>query len=416
MLSRRSLVTGPAFGALAYALTGATNAQKPAEVRRFFGLEPDTIHLAGLLLASHPAPVRAAIEKYRDQLDRNPPHAFHEMMTEGEDRVRDAAGKYMDVRPADVALTDSTTMGIALMYGGVALKPGDEVLTTEHDHYSTNKSLDLLVARTGATIKRIKLYDDPATATADGMTAAIKAALTPATRLVAVTWVHSGTGVKTPLKRVSEVIAARNAALPPEQRALLFADGVHGFGVEDETIPSLGVDAFVAATHKWIFGPRGTGVFWANDAAQARLAPLFPSFSVFVGDATWGRRFTPGGFHTFEHRWAAAEAFQLHLELGKAKVASRLHELATYAKDGLGKMKHVKLRTPRDPAVSAGIVCFDVDGMKPDAVVAKLAAERIVASTTPYAVSYARFTPALWNDERELDKALGVVAGLGRRS
>src|SRR6266496_781557 len=59
-------------------------------------------------------------------------------------------------------------------------------------------------------------------------------------------------------------------------------------------------------------------------------------------------------------------------------------------KEGLARMPNIQLYTPRDENLSAGIVCFDVKGMKPEQVVKRLLDQRIVASTTPYRVSYAR--------------------------
>ena len=78
---------------------------------------------------------------------------------------------------------------------------------------------------------------------------------------------------------------------------------------------------------------------------------------------------TPGGFHSFEHRWALDRAFGLHQEIGKARVAARIHELNCQLKEGLAGMPRVTLHTPRDAALSAGLVCFEVAGLRPDAVV-----------------------------------------------
>ena len=47
-------------------------------------------------------------------------------------------------------------------------------------------------------------------------------------------------------------------------RVLLCVDGVHGFGVEQESVGDLGCDFFVAGCHKWMFGPRGTGIVWGR--------------------------------------------------------------------------------------------------------------------------------------------------------
>jgi selenocysteine lyase/cysteine desulfurase len=332
------------------------------------------------------------------------------------------AAQYMGVAPEEIALTDSTTMGLATLYHGLPLRAGDEVLTTTHDHYSTNESLRLATLRSGATLRRVALYDRPAQATVAGMARAIEQAIAPATRIVAITWVHSGTGVKTPVRAIADAIARANAKRAPEQRILLCVDGVHGFGIEDVTMADLGCDFFVAGTHKWMFGPRGTGVIWGRAELWPRLVPTIPAFGLASYEA-WLKGapappvtadvMTPGGFHSFEHRWALGEAFQFHLAIGKAAIAARIHELNRQCKTGLAAMKHVTLHTPIDDAASAGIITFEVAGRTPDAVVKHLHEKRIVASTTPYVTSYARLAPGLLNTPADVDTALREIRALG---
>ena len=91
--------------------------------------------------------------------------------------------------------------------------------------------------------------------------------------------------------------------------------------------------------------------------------------------ASW---IAPGGFAAYEHQWAAADAFQFHLNIGKKRIADRIHELNTLCKNGLSEIKRVKLYTPRSPELSAGIVCFDVEGLAPEEVVKKLLAKRLL--------------------------------------
>jgi selenocysteine lyase/cysteine desulfurase len=75
-------------------------------------------------------------------------------------------------------------------------------------------------------------------------------------------------------------------------------------------------------------------------------------------------------------------------------------------------MGHVTLHTPQADALSAGIVCFEVDRLSPDAVVAALARRRIVATVTPYSPPYARLAPAVFNTPAEIDRALAAVRAL----
>jgi selenocysteine lyase/cysteine desulfurase len=72
-------------------------------------------------------------------------------------------------------------------------------------------------------------------------------------------------------------------------------------------------------------------------------------------------------------------------------------------------MRHVRLHTPRGERLSAGIVCFDVEGMKPEEAVRRLLSRRVIASTAPYAVSCVRLAPSLLNTPEEVETALREV-------
>jgi isopenicillin-N epimerase len=372
-----------------------------ASVRRQFRLAPGWTHLGGLLLASHPAPVRGAIERHRRGLDANPVHYLHERGPALEAAVLRAAGAYLRARPTDIALTDSTTMGLGLLYNGLELRSGDEVLTTTHDFFATHEALRLKAGRSGASVRRVTLYRNAARATQDEIVSSLVGSVGPRTRVIALTWVHSSTGVKLPLARIRRELGRRSV--------LICVDGVHGLGVESASVGSLGCDFLVAGCHKWLFGPRGTGLVWGRTTSWDSVSATIPSFS---GGATPGAEMTPGGFHSFEHRWALAEAFRFHMRIGKRRVEQRIHALNRRLKAGLASMSHVTLMTPRSDALSAGLVCFSVDRLSPDAVVEALRRRRIIATVTPYNPPYARLAPGLLNTPADVDRALRAIRAL----
>ena len=403
---------------------GETDTLAPADwkaLRDLFPLTRDYIQLATFLLASHPRPVAAAIEQHRREFDKNPADYWHAHYQTIDTDIAASAARYMGGDGTQIALTDSTTMGLALVYSGLKLAPGQEIVQTTHDHYSTDMSLAHRAARTGAKVRQISLYDDPAQADLDTILARLKQGISAKTSVVAVTWVHSSTGVKLPIRAMADVIQSVNKQRSAQDQILFCVDGVHGFGIEDQDISQLGCDFFIAGTHKWIFGPRGTGLIWGNHKAWSRSEAVIPSFSrsydVWLGNSTpeqvaVGEHMSPGGFHSFEHRWALPAAFDLHLQLGKTNVQQRIHELNTQTKQGLAKMSHVKLYTPMSPALSSGLVCFDVDGIAPETVVKKMHDNGVIMSNTPYRQSYARFAPSLLNNEAEIDQALAGIAAL----
>jgi isopenicillin-N epimerase len=121
---------------------------------------------------------------------------------------------------------------------------------------------------------------------------------------------------------------------------------------------------------------------------------------------------TPGGFHSFEHRWALAEAFRFHGRIGRARIAARTHALNRRFKAGLAATGHVTPHTPRSDALSAGLVCFEVRGHSPEQVVDHLLAHGIVATVTPYTPSYARVAPSILNSPAEIRRALHALRAL----
>ncbi len=386
------------------------------DIRKQFLFNPDRIHMSQMLLAAHPKMVRDAIQKHRDELDQNPVEYWESNFLNTENEIRKKASEYMDTLPEEIALTDSTTMGLAILYNGLKLTSANEILTTTHDHYATEKSLEYATARSGASINRVSLYNDPSKASVDEMVEVLRKGITPKTKIVAITFVHSCTGVKTPVKQIAAMIKEQNSNRSEVDRIYLCVDGVHGFGIENISVHDLGCDFFAAGTHKWIFGPRGTGVLYAKKEAWNMIGPVIPSFEyncyaawldLFPADKlTYADLCSPGGFHSFDHRWSLGEAFQFQLNIGKARVEERSHQLTTKLKEGLASMNHIKLITPMNMEVSAGINCFDVEGMKPEDVVKKLLTKKIIASESPYKGSHVRLTPSIINTEAEVDICL----------
>ena len=243
-IDRRTFLVRSGFGLGTALLSGqllplsATSAAEAPQsspdwqaVRGQFPLAPDLIHLAGFFLASHPTPVRQAIERHRTGLDADPIGYWLAHEKKQEAAVLQAAAGYLGVEPTEIALTDSTTMGLGLLYGGLTLKRDQEILTTTHDHYSTETSLRLRAERTGATVRRISLYEDVRRASQESLVQTLAKEIRPQTRIVAATWVHSSTGLKLPIAEMARAIQKLNASRAEEDRVIFCVDGVHALGV-----------------------------------------------------------------------------------------------------------------------------------------------------------------------------------------
>jgi len=397
-------------------------------VRELFPLARDWTHLASFLFVSHPKPVAEAIEGFRKKLDADALWIELAALTDSEGRpyraVKRALAGYVGGLPTEICVTCNTTGALAMAYQGLRIRRNQEIITTQDDHFSHHESIRYAAARSGATVRYIPLYDSPATANANQIVERVARAIRPNTRAVGVTWVHSSTGVKIPLKEIADAVARANRGRAAPDRCLLIVDGVHGFANQDVDVARTGCDFFATGTHKWLFAPRGTGFLWGKSDAWPELRPTVPSFDPDDMEpwAAWMERkplpptraafVSPGGFLAYEHVLAIPAAVELHRTIGRDNIAARITELNTAFRDGAAKIPGVTLHTPRDPSLAGGISCFEVAGLRPEQVIERLTAKKFRTTTSPYKVSYARVAAGIMNSPDEIDAVLGAIRGL----
>jgi selenocysteine lyase/cysteine desulfurase len=450
-IDRRHLLTSLAVGVAGARILPFTSAPAPAAavpvapaaLRRadgtvdwqavraeFDGLAPDWIHLSGFLFVSHPRALRREIERFRAKLDSDPYWIETVMFDGAEGRQyelsRQALADYLGGSPEELAFTSNTTSSLAMFYHGLRIRSDQEIVTTDLDHFVHHAAIGFAADRSGAAVRHVPLFERAASASADEMTARIARAIGPKTRALGVTWVQSSTGVRLPIPAIAEAVARANRGRAEADRCLLLVDGVHGFGNQDADAARLGADFFAAGAHKWFMGPRGTGFLWGKQELWPHLRPTIPTFDPLAMDlieasqagrppgATRASWISPGGFQAYEHFLALPVAAGFQKTIGRDRIAARVAELNLAVREGLRKIPGVTVHTPLDPALAAGITCFEVAGLRVGEVVGRLAARKIRATTSPYAISYARLSAGIMNTPEEIDQALAAVRQLAR--
>jgi len=392
------------------AATAPLPRNKWAQLQQLFDQDPDYLHFSNFLITSHPKPVREAIEQHRAAIDKNPGLAMDwdlGVIEQREENVRVWAARYLQANAKQIALTGSTTEGLATIYGGVHVRADQEILTTVHEHYATHTILALRTERDDTRVRKIPLFKDVYHASKDEILANIDNAIRPETRVLGMCWVHSGSGLKLPIGEIGAIVDKHNRGRSDADRIVYVVDGVHGFGVDNLNFAQMNCDFFIAGTHKWMFGPRGTGIICSRFEEVRYVTPIIPTFSEATAFST---TMTPGGYHAFEHRWALDEAFKLHLQLGKADVEARIHALNSYLKQHLQQRSQIELVTPLSPALSAGFTFFRVKGKDSDKIAAHLMANRVIADAVHRDVGpVIRTAPGLLNDEAQIDRLLAVL-------
>lgn len=384
--------------------------------RNNYSLDQNIIHFSLAIHVPHSITLNKEIDKYRQMIDYNPDLMRRERH-DYNNKTLEAAAQYLKTDKNLIALTDSSTLSLSIILNGFNFENESEILTTNGEHYSLEKLCDLNANKKNIKIKKICLNNEISNHSKNQIISNIINKISDNTSLVAISWVNSKYGIKLPIQEISKEIEKINSSRDENKKILLCVDGVHGFGVEYlNSIHDLGVDFFAAGCHKWLFGPRGTGILWASERGWKKITPIIPSFEKIAWDyfLEWSdkkiaeneliksKMCTPGGFKTFEYIWALRHAFEYHEKIGKKKIHDRVHYLSLLCKNELKKIKNIKIYTPFDPELSSGFVCFNIGEIKPSEIVKKMNEKNIIIGQSPYKESCARITPCIYNTEKEI--------------
>jgi L-cysteine/cystine lyase len=182
-------------------------------------------------------------------------------------RVRAGLAATICVAPENVALTSSTTESCNIVLAGLRLAPGDEVVTTDTEHFGLLGPLHA----SGGTVRVAAVRMLPPEQALD----AILAEITPKTRLVALSHVSWQTGNLLPIEEVQEA-----AGVP------MLVDGAQSAGAI--AVDATRFDFYTLSGQKWLCGPDATGALYVRDPERLHVAlPTYFSQNRYEVDGTY---------------------------------------------------------------------------------------------------------------------------------
>ena len=316
------------------------------------------------------------------------------------ERSRAKMAALFGVTPDEIAFTRNTSEGSNIVVQGIDLKAGDEVLVTDHNHPSNNDSWKVRARRAGFTVKSLPV---PAPARSrQALLDAFEQAITPLTRVIAVTHVTSTAGLQYPAREIARLAAGRGI--------WMHLDGAQTFGALDVNLREIGCDSYSGSLHKWAMGPLEAGVLYIR---ADRVAGLWPS----IVTAGWSEKLA--GARKFEvfgqrdnPRLVAVEAAVDFLNLiGMRHVEARLRALVAALQRGLADIPGAQMRTNAEPELNGGVVKFALSRMSPKAAYDELWKRRQIAtSQTPAGdVSGVRLSPHIYNSMEDVERVIAAV-------
>jgi selenocysteine lyase/cysteine desulfurase len=372
-------------------------------IRRHFPLEDSLIYLNAANVCPASRPVMDRHLEYLRDFHANPSFQNRDKYAELQERARAKLAQLAGVNADEIAIVRNTSEGSNAVVNGIDLKPGDEVIVTDHNHPSNLDSWRVRARRVGFTVRSVPV---PVPApSAESLVDAFRKAITPKTRVIAVTHVTNTTGILYPAREI--------ARLARQHNAWMHLDGAQTFGALNVNLREIGCDSYSASMHKWPMGPLEAGLLYVR---SERIPELWPSLVT----AGWSDKLK--GARKFEvfgqrdnPRIVAVDAAADFLNLiGMERVEARLRLLVDRAKKGLRAINGVRLLTNLEPELSGGVIKFQVAGMKPQqAYDALWARHRIAgASTGSGDAAGVRYSPHIYNSIEDIDRAVAAVKEL----
>jgi isopenicillin-N epimerase len=233
-----------------------------------FLLQPETAFLNHGSFGACPRPVFETYQSWQRELEAQPVEFLGRRIRSllAEARARLAA--YVGAGADDLVFVPNATFGINIVARSLALGPGDEVLSTDHEYGAADRTWRFLCRERGASYinQPISL---PMT-TSDAMIEQLWAGVTGRTKVIFLSHITSPTALIFPLAEVCRRASAAGI--------VTVVDGAHAPGQVPLDLEAIGADFYLGNCHKWLCAPKGAGFLHARPERQTLLQPLIVSW------------------------------------------------------------------------------------------------------------------------------------------
>lgn len=335
------------------------------------------------------------------------------------ERFYQSAGRLVGGEPENIAFADSATRAWNTIIFSMELKPGEKIVTTTTEFGSNVVSLQSLAERSGAQLVILEVRDN-GHIDIDEFTKHVDESL----KLVAVSHAPAHCGSVLNVKQIGEKVK--------DCSAFFLLDACQTLGQFDVSVKAIGCDALVGTGRKWLRGPRGTGIIYAND----RISNSLRSISIDLANADWLAEPKNGSQIEFFKKaqrlqtWERSLAGQLGLTNAikeylqanaSGKVTSQIADYRSIAHEAVAKNKNLTLYPAGN--TESGVVSFYSKSMPADEIKKRYADKSINVSTmsnwdAPWDFAQknlptlVRVSPHYYNSKRELQKFSKVTESL----
>jgi isopenicillin-N epimerase len=360
--------------------------------------EPGLTFLTHGTFGACPRPIIERRAELVRELEANPIRFYTRDLEDRFDAARNEIAAFLNADPAGTVAVPNATTGVATVLESLRLRPGDELLTNDHEYNATLNALDAVAARAKARVVRVAI-PLPIRHPEEAVEAHL-AAVTPRTRLALISHVTSPSGLVFPIETIVRELDRLGVDT--------LVDAAHAPGMVPVDVTALGAAYWTANGHKWLCGPKSAAVLVVREDRRSGVLPLVTGHGrndprtdrpLLWREFDWPGTADPTAFLALPEAirlvgslqpggWPAHMAANRDLALGARSVLNERLGIEPIAPESMvGSMASVRL-----PAV------LDEDGA--NAIVHSMAAEErieVPISVFPVRAARARGAPATAN-------------------
>lgn len=300
-------------------------------------------------LGSSAIPIRKATRDFRDTLDDFPSKYMWGGWQKEKEATRQKVADLFSVSKEEIALIHNTTEGMNLIARSFDFQPGDEVIIADHDHTSAYIPWKIWQEEKGIKMVRPTLPILPKTKAE--VVKLYEQAITAKTKVISLCHIVNTNGMILPVKEISEMAHKKGI--------LVAVDGAQSGGMFQIDLHDLGCDFYTASSHKWLFSPKGVGVFYAKRESQKHLKPLIVCRGYHD---TSIRRLENYNTRNLPEVLGLGASVDFLNSIGMDKIHQRTFELKSYFRSKVENNPKFKLKTPESDDLSAAIQVVEVVG------------------------------------------------------
>ena len=300
-------------------------------------------------LGASPYAVIDAVKAKMDELEKVSETGHSEELWKD---VKAAAASLLGCDAGELAFTRNATEGINIVCNGLPMRRGDEMITTTHEHVGNVVPWSALMQREGIVVKLF----EPSAASAQENVDRVAKLITPRTRLISVPHATTTVGLILPIKALADLAKSKNI--------WLFVDGAQTAGMFPFNLHELGCDAYATSGHKWLLGPKETGLLYVRNNMLDVIQPKFTgAYSADEFDLARNKlKFHPTaqryefGTVSAPLRFGLGTAIKFMQRIGMENVWKRDQALSTRLFKGLQEIPFVKVLSPAHDADRSALI------------------------------------------------------------